>query len=416
MSTALTTQSFIPEIRGCLTKAKKSKYYQAVLTYKDGAGCEVRKSKSTKQTRKSDAYIVMMQMIEDEKDALKTAAPGTIFVDFLRYWLNEIIVTTVEDTTWNGYRMNLENHVIPFFEPFGLRLRDIRPLHIQRFIEAKLKPSEDGSVLKAASVQRFYANLKTALDYALSQELIAANPARMVKAPKAKQYEADYLTIEQIAELWKTCKGTVVESAVFLASIYGFRRGEICGLRWECVDMKKRYIRIFETRTQAKGEVVKSTKTLASKRTMPMMRAVEVYLSRLQQKQEKQKEFCGNSWTDSGYVIVDELGVPVSFARIQKYYKRALQQAGLPEVRFHDLRHSVATYLLEMGTPIEEVSAWLGHSNIAVTARIYAHVNMRFRMNAARSLDRMMGFEATEQRPPDIESALQNLFELTLSS
>jgi integrase len=96
----------------------------------------------------------------------------------------------------------------------------------------------------------------------------------------------------------------------------------------------------------------------------------------------EQKEFCGNSWTDSGYVVVDKLGVPVSFNRIQKYYKRALQQAGLPEVRFHDLRHSVATYLLEMGTPIEEVSAWLGHSNIAVTARIYAHVNMRFRMNA----------------------------------
>ena len=150
MRTTLTAQPFIPEIRGCLTKAKKSQYYQAILTYTDGAGCEVRKSRSTRQTRKSDAYRVMMQMIQDEKDSLKSAAPGTIFVDFLRYWLNEVIVATVEDTTWNGYRMNLENHVIPFFEPFGLRLRDIRPLHIQRFIEAKLKASEDGKVLKAS--------------------------------------------------------------------------------------------------------------------------------------------------------------------------------------------------------------------------------------------------------------------------
>ena len=139
-----------------------------------------------------------------------------------------------------------------------------------------------------------------------------------------------------------------------------------------------------------------------------MMRAVELYLTRLKQRQEEQREFCGNSWTDSGYVVVDELGVPVSFARILKYYKRALQQAGLPEVRFHDLRHSVATYLLEMGTPIEEVSAWLGHSNIAVTAKIYAHVNMRFRINAARSLDRMMGFETIEQKPPDCQQADSN--------
>ena len=113
---------------------------------------------------------------------------------------------------------------------------------------------------------------------------------------------------------------------------------------------------------------------------------------------------------------MDEFGAPVSFAILQKHYKRALQKAGLPEVRFHDLRHSVATYLLELGTPIEEVSAWLGHSSITTTAKIYAHINMRFRMNAASSLDKLMGFETTEQNPPSIESALQNLFELTLSA
>jgi len=409
-------QQPIPEIRGCLTKPKKSQYYQAVLSYTDSAGCEVRKSKSTRQSRKTEAFRVMMQMIEDEKDSLKTPALSSSFTDFLRHWLNEVIVSSVEETTWNGYRMNLENHVIPYFEPFELRLKDLRPVHIQRFMDSKLIPADDGTVLKAASVQRFYANLKTALDYAMTQELIETNPARFLKAPKAKQYEADYLSIEQIAELWKACKGTVIESVVFLASIYGFRRGEVCGLRWEYVDMDKHHLRIFETRTQARGEIVKGTKSSASKRTMPMMKAVEVYLTRLKQQQEEQKAFCGNSWTDSGYVVVDELGVPLTFARLQKTYKRALQKAGLPEVRFHDLRHSVATYLLELGTPIEEVSAWLGHSSITTTARIYAHINMRFRMNAASSLDRIMGFDGVEQKPPNIESALQDLFELTLSA
>ena len=414
MSTALAMQqSQIPDIRGCLTKPKKSQYFQAVLMYTDGAGHEMRKSKSTREARKSDAFLVMMQMIQDEKDLLKTAALGTMLTDFLRFWLEEVIVKTVEETTWNGYRMNLENHIIPYFEPLQLRLKDVRPLHIDGFMEYALQVKDDGKQLKAASVQRFYANLKTALDYAQKKELIEYNPARMLKAPKAEQYEAQFLSIEQIAALWKACKGTVVESAVFLASIYGFRRGEVCGLRWEHVDMRMHLIRIFETRTRGKTEVVKGTKTVSSKRTMPMMRAVEVYLSRLLKLQETQREYCGNSWTESGYVVVDELGVPVSFARIQKHYKRALQNAGLPEVRFHDLRHSVATYLLELGIPIEEVSAWLGHSSIAVTSKVYAHVNIGTRRNAARRLDKLMGFESAEQEQPKIELALFDLFELS---
>jgi len=200
-------QPQIPEIRGCLTKPKKSQYFQAVLMYTDGAGHEVRKSKSTREARKSDAFLVMMQMIQDEKDLLKTAAPGTMLTDFLRFWLEEVIVKTVEETTWNGYRMNLENHIIPYFEPLQLRLKDVRPLHIDGFMEYALQAKDNGRQLKAASVQRFYANLKTALDYAQKKELIEYNPARMLKAPKAEQYEAQYLSIEQIAALWKGLQG-----------------------------------------------------------------------------------------------------------------------------------------------------------------------------------------------------------------
>jgi len=413
MSTILTTQE--PEqieIRGCLSKHKKSQYFQAILIYKDSAGEEVRKSRSTKKARETEAYHVMMQMIEEEKKAIYTASPGTVFVDFLQYWLNEIIIKTVEETTYNGYVLNMDNHIIPYFKPLKLRLKDVRPIHIQRFLDYKLDNGAcDGGPLKATSVSKFYANLKTSLDYAVSHELALTNPARMISGPKTKKYDASYYTIEQIGLLWKACKGSVIEAAVFLTSIYGFRRGEVCGLKWEHVSFQKKHIRIIETRTRGKGEVLKGTKNNASRRTMPLMGAVDVYLQRLQKQQEEHAAFCGNTWVDSGYIVVDEMGKPITFGRLQKNYKRILANNGLPDIRFHDLRHSVATYLLEIGIPIEEVSAWLGHSSIATTAKVYAHVNIGTRRNAANKLDKLMGYEnVVEEQPIGIEDALKTLF------
>jgi len=320
MSTLLITeQPKHIEIRGCLSKHKKSQFYQAILVYTDGAGCEVRKSRSTKQARKSDAYQVMMRMIQEDEETLYTASPGTMLVDFLQYWLDEVIHDQIEETTYCGYQLNVRNHIIPYFTPFKLRLKDLRPVHIQRFLDFKVtNPNGSSKSLKATSVQKFHANLKTALDYAVSQELIINNPARLVRGPKGKRFEASYYTIEQIALLWKACKGTVIEPAVFLTSVYGFRRGEVCGLKWEHADFGKRMIRIFETRTRAKTEVVKGTKNNSSKRSMPMMSAVHDYLKRLIKQQEANKAFCGDTWEDSEYVIVDETGKPLSFTRLQK--------------------------------------------------------------------------------------------------
>jgi integrase len=337
-----------------------------------------------------------------------------LFADLLQYWLDEIISKTVEETTLSGYQMNVNNHIIPYFKPLKLRLMDLRPIHIQNFINFKM--NDPDNPLKATSVQKFQANLKTALDYAMSEELIDVNPARLVKGPKAKKFGSSYYTLEQITQLWKACKGTVIETAVFLTAIYGFRRGEVCGLKWEKVDFTMRRMRIFETRTRGKTEIVKGTKNVASKRTMPLMMAVAEYLKRLKIVQEKQKEYCGSVWNDSGYVVVDELGNPLSLSRLQKNFKRTIKECGLPDVRFHDLRHSVATYLLEIGIPIEEVSAWLGHSSIATTAKVYAHINIGIRMNAALTLDKMMGYEGAEQKPPNIENAIRNLFEVSLTA
>ena len=403
------------KVRGCLSKPKKSQYYQAILIYTDDAGEEYRVSRSTKESSKIKAQKVMLDMAAELEERLHRTDPSSLFADFMEYWLREVICNEVEVPTLNGYRMNLENHIIPYFKPLQLRLRDLRAVHLTQFCEEMShKKKADGNLLSGSSIKKLYSNLRTALDYAVTHELIDQNPARIAKAPKAQAYEASYLSIPQITSLWKGCKGSIIEPAVFLTSIYGFRRGEICGLRWENVDIPQRNLRIYETRTQAQGVITKGTKNSASKRTMPIPEAVADYLLLLQERQREAKQAGGEYWCESGYVVIDECGKPISIARLNKHFTRLLERCGLPKVRFHDLRHSVATYFLELGIPIAEISAWLGHGSIATTEKIYAHVNKETRMNASRTLDKLMGYQS-EETPRNIEGALRELFEPMLS-
>ena len=408
------------EIRGCLSKHKKSQYYQAILIYVNECGQEVRKSRSTKQSRKSEAFKVMMKMIVKEEELLRKPAPGTYFVDFLEYWINEVIVKEIEETTWNGYKRNVFDHIIPYFKPLELRMRDLRPAHIIRFVEDKIDHGglKNGGPLKAHSVRKFHANLKTALDYAVANELIATNPARVIKAPKVEPYEASYYSIEELAELWEASRGTDIESAIILATLYGFRRGEVCGLKWDMINFRARSIRIFETRTQSKKEIIKGPKNKSSKRTMPMMDFAYDYLMRLKAKQDQQREFMGNSWIDSGYVVAYPDGKQPSVSNLNKMMNRLLEKHGLRHIRFHDLRHSIATYLLEIGVPIADVSAWLGHGSVETTAKVYAHVTLGMRLNTAKALDKAFGYttQITEEKPLTIESVIRDLFELSAAA
>ena len=337
-------------------------------------------------------------------------------MDFLEYWANEVVGKNIEETTLVGYHRNIFDHIIPYFKPLSLRMRELRPAHFIKFIEDKIDHGSliNGRPLKSHSVRKFYANLKTALDYAVANELIEANPARMIKAPRVEPYEASYYSIEELAVLWKAAIGTDIEPAIILSTVYGFRRGEICGLKWNMVDFRSKSIRIFETRTQSKKEVTKKPKNNPSKRTMPMMEFVYDYLHQLKAKQDQQRVYMGNSWIDNGYVVSYPDGKEPSVSNFNKMMTRVLKKNGLRHIRFHDLRHSIATYLLEIGVPISDVSAWLGHGSVETTARIYAHVNFGMRLNTAKTLDKVFGYtkQVTEEKPLTIEGVIRDLFEL----
>ena len=295
------------EIRGCLSKPKKSQYYSAILQWVDFCGIPQRISRTTKKSKETEAFLIMAKMIEELKEDIKTASPGTSFCDFLQFWLDNVIINEVEETTYVGYQMNVNNHIIPYFRALKLRVKDVRPVHIVNFMNYKMAHgAKNGGRLKAESVARFYSNLKTAFDYALMNNLVTSNPARLAPAPKApkniegEKFVAQYLSIEEISRLWTAAKSDIIFPAILLASIYGFRRGEVCGLKWASVKYESKRIVISETRTRSNRELTKGTKNRSSERSMPLMEAVATYLNLLKMQQDEHRAFCGDVWTDSG--------------------------------------------------------------------------------------------------------------------
>ena len=146
---------------------------------------------------------------------------------------------------------------------------------------------------------------------------------------------------------------------------------------------------------------------------MEILRIGRVSVYQFIESQDEKQEFMGDCWIDRGYVVSYFDGREPSISNFNKMMTRLLEQNGLRHIRFHDLRHSIATYLLEIGIPITDVSAWLGHSSVQTTAKVYAHVNFGMRMNTAKTLDKIFGYSNTaeEDKPLTIEAIIRELFE-----
>jgi integrase len=154
--------------------------------------------------------------------------------------------------------------------------------------------------------------MKKALDYAAKMRLLNSNPIQHVTLPKLKKYDAEYYSVEQLEKLLSITKGTNIVSAVFLASHYGFRRGEVLGLRWSDIDFKEGVLKVCNTRTRVATNVEKRPKSESSIRTLPLIPLVVEYLKALKEQQEEDKNTFGNCYNENDYVCRYSDGTPVN--------------------------------------------------------------------------------------------------------
>jgi integrase len=219
--------------------------------------------------------------------------------------------------------------------------------------------------------------------------LVPRNATEAVKPPQVRREETRPLTPEQVRTLFGAAKGDRLEALYVLAVTTGLRQGELLGLKWDDVDMEAGTLQVRRTLTTAKGgPVLSAPKTKGSRRTVKLSQtALEALTSHLE-RQLEEIDRVGSLWRENGLIFASEVGEPLDRRDLTTHrFKPLLRRAGLPQIRFHDLRHTCATLLLSKNVNPKVVSEILGHATIAITLDTYSHVLPTMQESAAKAME-----------------------------
>lgn len=374
-------------------KEKSGRYY-AVVSYKEGdahkqkwvaLGLPVKNNK-----RKAEAMLPEIRRKYEE--AYSTSCGDTLFTTYLRAWL-EKRRSLVEMSTWEGDQIYVERHIIPYFEPLKLTMRQIRPQHIKDYYEYKYTSGridgKDGG-LSIASIKKHSIVLNGVFNDALVADMIMRNPADKVKMPAKNIPTRDrvFLTLDEANSMLRAFKGHPLEAIVYVTLYYGLRRSEVLGLRWSAVDFERNTLSINHTVVKNRTVVAKdTTKTQSSHHTYSLIPDVREVLIRVKDTQEMNRRLLGSAYKDSDYIFTRPNGTLFRPDYITRGFQRVLRSHGLPVMRFHDLRHSTASILYDMGWDLKEAQSWLRHSSVEMTGDTYTHVTEDRRSGLASRLN-----------------------------
>ena len=325
---------------------EKNGFYYIVLSYTDSAGKRRQPWIGTGLPVKGNKKRAEKMLADTRKDftipkgQVSELSPDMAFSDYMRYWL-KMMRTAVTETTYSSYCFNVEKHIIPYFEPLGVTLAGLQPRQIQSFY------LHEAETLKNTSILRFHANLHKALKYAVRIDLIASNPVDKVDRPKPQAFMASYYSAEEMEKLFEAAQGHKLELIIQLAAIYGLRRAEVMGLRWEAIDFEAKTLTIrhivTSTRIDGKKILVEAdrAKTKSSLRTLPLVDPIAERLKAVKEQQEYNQKICGNCYNQEylGYVFVDAMGNLIQPDSVTTGFPQLLKENGLRRIRFHDLRH-----------------------------------------------------------------------------
>ena len=321
---------------------------------------------------------------EEVENTFDRKADKSTLAVFLRHWLSAYCVPKLAPNTVNGYRVNVERHIIPYIGQ--IPLNKLTPANIQKLYADLLT-----SGLSGTSVRYVHNNLHRALKYAVKQELISRNPADLVDPPRIDHIEMRVLTPDESKTLISGCVGTDIYLPVLLGLSLGLRRGEALGLQWDDIDMDAKTVTIIHSASFRKGGfLLSSTKTRNSRRTLIMPDALYIALKDAYNKQQREAAIFGDGYNSYHLVCCLPDGMPITSGILQHRFHDVLTSCGLPSIRFHDLRHTNATLMLRNRIPAKIVSAMLGHSSIGITMDTYSHVMTDMQEGAIDVMDGLL--------------------------
>lgn len=315
---------------------------------------------------------------------------------WLDKWLEEYVKGTIRESTLEGYRRDIMNHVIPYLGEKPLRkvvAADLRSLYEKLLERGRIKGGNHAAGLSPTTVRSIHNIIHHALRTAAENGLLPANPADGVIPPKIVRGTKSILNREQLDRFKAAVKQDWGWRDFFLTELTtGLRRGELCGLKWSDFDEEAGTLNVCRTIHARKGGGVEegTTKTYAGTRTILLPSSTAQLL-------REQKKSAMTEWIFPNPLCPEQ---PVSPGSAYRRLKGFLKEAGLPDLRFHDLRHTFATHALASGVDAKTLSGILGHTKASFTLDTYTHVTGDMHRNAAEIVGDFMTELLGEEMEP----------------
>jgi integrase len=339
--------------------------------------------------RRSFLAKTQREALSKMRTALTSAERGLPFTgvglrvrDWLPLWL-ESARDTVRPRTHDSYRVTAERHIIPVLGHY--RLPELQPHHVEALMRDLLK-----SGLSPKTIKNVHGVLRRALNIAEQRGYVLRNVARLVTPPRVESEVVEPLTVSEMQAFLAHARNDRLGTLFVTAIVTGARQGELLGLRWDDLDLDGATLSIRRT-LHRRGGVFEfgEVKTRASRRTLALPDDLVAELRAHHDRQRWERGRAGALWESDAWgdlVFATEVGGPLAGYAATKRFQRLLAVAGVRHVRFHDLRHGTATYLLSQGVDLKTVSTILGHAQIHITANLYAHVQHDLKREAAARL------------------------------
>ncbi len=377
---------------------KKANGEGSVARYKDGRWCARHTfhlpggrplRKAFYGRTKAEALAKRTKAVADYRDGRLVLDQEKLTLgEHLTRWLEESVRGNVRPRTLDNYRLQVERHISPALG--SVKLKDLSPAHVQRLIRDKLD-----SGLSPASVRYVHAVLRRALRQAVRWGLAPRNAAEAVDLPKLVRKEARALSPEEARRFLAACSGERLEALYVLGVTSGLRQGELLGLKWEDVDLDRGTLlvrRQIQRMRDGSGLAFLPLKNPESRREVALGPMAVSALRKHRARQAEEKLMLGSLYDDRGLIFTTGHGTPLEATNVvDRSFKPLLRAAGLPDIRFHDLRHTCATLMLSMGLSPKVAQERLGHADVSVTMGIYSHVTPETRREAAGAIEDLLG-------------------------
>lgn len=366
-------------MRGSVKQDKKRGTWTYVCDIKTTNGKRKQKRKrgfsTEKEARKALIEFLYQQQNEEYVEPSKMSYKDYIHTVWLETKQHELSEQTIQ-----VYRDYLKARILP--EIGTIRLSKLTIHHIQQFINYLNK---DG--LKPKTVKKIHEIIRSSLQFAVKHEYITKNVATKVTLPIMRKPTILVWGDKAIKTFLNVAKHDPLSVVFQLAIFSGMRQGEILGLQWKYVNFDEGTVEVCQTLSQRGGHLIKSVKTDTSRRTIALPQHTMQLLKKNKHKQRLNKLYYGKMYQENDLVCCTKHGTPLNPSNVRRTLKRLIKESGVPEITFHALRHTHATWLLHQGVNIKVIQERLGHSNVKITLDIYTHVQKSMQQEAVDKLE-----------------------------